>query len=571
MNRESTTRENVVLPDCYAGTDPFLSLGPPTGAALNLAVGTELGRFCIRRKMGEGRLGEVYQASDTVRGCDVAIKVARTAPPGATGLASLLKHEKAMYDRVHDNQHVLKVNDVFLIPYGGLELLVLSMEYADGGTLRDWLQEHRQDWSTRRRLGSSLIRQICLGVAALHEAGVGHLDLKPSNFLFVGGVLKVADLGASVFLTTDDLPAALPVRSSRSSFEVGTACYNSPEHFRAGPEDLDERSDIYSLGILIYEILSPRGRPPFRGDYERLRELHTSVPAPALEGGTETQARVVRRCLEKDPSKRYQTVRELLDDLEGTEALHEENPATARVEALWADICASLEQGWLTCARAACRRLLKLDPGHEDAREMSEQLDERFEHAGRIYATIEGKIDSSGLEELIQLACAATERYPGHPAAATVLIQLEGKATRYSVSMEEGLRALAHSDWEGAKDAFERARNGNPGSPAADRAVRFATGIVEQIQESRRLMDVAVASGAFTQARQLADDLDEYLLTRRNEAISFLAEIERTGPPGSAGRNQGPHCPWDRTRMAPLEQGRLNCPGVPAGNQRINN
>ena len=535
MGYDAMTRKHTVLPSRSTQTDPFLSLGSPSGAPLDLPVGTRLDRFCVREKLGHGSLGEVYRAHDTVTGCDVAIKVASVTSPESDGPALLLKHEKAMYDKVQHNEHVLKANDLFPAQYGGIDLLVLSMELADGGTLSDWLDTYRHEWATRRRLGGSLIRQVCLGVMALHEVGVRHLDLKPSNFLFVNGVLKVGDLGASVFGGVGDLPLALRCQAFKYTVEVGTACYNSPEHFTAGPEDLDERSDIYSLGNVIYEILSPKGHPPFQGGCQRLRQLHTSVPAPALEGATDVEAHVVRRCLEKDPAKRHQTVRDLLDDLEGRAGPCQEMQSESQVEVLWADACASLEQGQLSCARALCGRLLKLDPDHEGAQEMSRQLDERFDRAAGIYSTIDSKMDLSGLEELITLAVMAAELYPDHPAASAVLIQLETKATRYSHSMEEGLQAMTRSDWQIARDRFEKAQRDDPGSVAAERAVRFAVGILDQIQESRQLMDLTVENGAFAQARQLADELDEYLLARREEAVSFLAGAGRARQAISAG------------------------------------
>jgi hypothetical protein len=528
MTIDSPTRENAALHHSGVDINPFLSLGPPPGALLDLAAGTELGRFRVGEKLGEGSFGEVYQAYDTVDECEVAIKVVRADLPGSAALTSLLKHEKVMYDRIHDNRHVLKINDVFPVRRNGMELLVLSMELADGGSLQDWLTTYRRDLSTRRTLGGAYIRQIGLALAALHETGICHLDVKPSNFLFVRGVLKIADLGAAVLLGAVVPSPASAWEPSESSVQVGAACYRSPESYTAGPGALDERSDIYSLGILIYEILSPKGLPPFQGDEERLRELHTHDPAPALEGATETEARVVRRCLAKDPSQRYQTVRDLLDDLEEATTLRRTEPSKERIEALWADACTNVEQGRFGCARAFCRRLLRLSPDYEDAQEMLVQLDERLEQAGRIYTIIESRMDSHGLDELIKLAMAAAEFYPGHPASCVVLIQLETKACQYRAFMEEGLLALCRSDWEGANDWFQKARSCDPGATPAERAARFAARILEKIEECHELMERSTRP----RARQLAADLDEYLLDRRNEAISFLTNLERTGEPG---------------------------------------
>jgi len=525
-------------------TDPFLTERPRRDVSVDLARGTKLDRFCIRKKLGQGSLGKVYQAHDAVNERDVAIKVVTVASPECIALASLLKREKAMYDRVRNNEHVLKVNDVFPVQHNGMEWLVLSMELADGGTLRDWLKEYRRDCSTRRKLGRPYIRQMCLAVAALHEAGIGHVDVKPSNFLFANGVLKIADLGASVLLGTDGSSLSSKWKATDPDVKAGTPCYRSPEHNTARAEDLDERSDIYSLGIVIYEILSVKGRPPFEGDEDLLCKLHASVPAPALEGGSEAEARIVQRCLEKDPAKRYQTVRELLADLEGRPDTHDDRDSEAKIEALWADACASLEQGQLHRVRVLCRHLLSLDPDHPDAGEMVQQLDERFEQAGQIYATMGSQMESSGLAELIQLGDTAAQLYPQHPAAVTALIQLAARSERYRMAMEEGLRALARSDWQVARDWFERARSCDPGSLAAVRAVRFVTGILEQIQESRGLMDVAVENENLAEARRLADGLDQYLLERREEAVSFLADYEN-------GRSSNPSRGNDTDDVSP--------------------
>lgn len=526
MSIDSMTTKSAVSPHYGTQVNPFLSLGAPPNTPLDLPPGTTLGRFCIRRKLGQGSLGEVYHVHDTVNECDMAIKVATLGLLASTAPLTRLKREKHMYDRVRDKSHVLTVNDVFPIRYGGVELAVLSMELGDGGTLEDWLERYRRDWSARGTAGRAYIRQACLGLAALHEAGICHLDLKPSNFVFVGRTLKVADLGAAVLLAADDSFLASSRQPSWSDIEVGTACYRSPEHFTASPDDLDERSDIYSMGVLIYEVRSPKGRPPFQGDYDRLRELHTRVSAPALEGAVEAEARVVRRCLEKDPAKRYQKVRDLLDDLEGVLNHSEEKNTGMRAEELWADACVNLEQGWLDCARALCRRILRLAPDHEDAQEMLTQLDERFQQAGRIYETINSQRDSSGLLELVRLAIAAAELYPGHCDSCSTLIQLETKAEQYSVSMRSGLVASSCGDWDAARDWFAGARRHDASSVAAERAWRFSAGVLEQILESRRAIDVALRDGAFPHARRLADGLDEYLSARRNEAASLLQDLE---------------------------------------------
>jgi len=246
---------------------PFLSIArghrrrPPS-----LPHNTELGRFRIHRHIGSGSIGEVYAAHDTTRAHDVAIKVVDVGPSSAGHTEEQLQQEQHLYDRVQDHRHVLKVHDLHVVPWDGTMLMVLSMEHADGGSFRQWLLSRRSDIEVRRTRGIEMFKEICRGVAAIHGAGVVHLDLKPENFLLVRGVVKVADFSLSRYL--ESLAPSSP--SGQFGAEdhpcPGTPAYMSPEHFNAPhPDDLDARSDIYSLGVVLYEILNPKARPPFGG------------------------------------------------------------------------------------------------------------------------------------------------------------------------------------------------------------------------------------------------------------------------------------------------------------------
>ena len=187
MSEYGTETSSVLNRTDAAGVNDanaFLSLAPTASTEFSFAAGTKLDRFDIVRMLGRGSIGQVHLAHDEFSEQDVALKIVRLGSGQADELASLLRYEKSMYDKVRDHRHVLKVNDIHQVRYGGAEFLLLSLEYADGGSLRQWLTEHVNDWPVRRSQGMEYFKQLCKGVAALHEVGASHLDPKPENFLF---------------------------------------------------------------------------------------------------------------------------------------------------------------------------------------------------------------------------------------------------------------------------------------------------------------------------------------------------------------------------------------------------
>ena len=357
------------------GANPYLSLTVRADSAmLDLAPGARLDRFVVKQLLGRGGASAVYLAEDTVRSDDVAVKLTPVGPSDPGVSAEQLQREREVYDRIQDHRHVLKVHDVHLVRHGAMRLLVLSMEHADGGAFRQWLAAN--DWQTRRTEGLTHFKQICLGVAAIHECGLIHGDVKPENFLFVDGVLKAADFGFSACVQRLTRRLDSTDEDRRAEFEAGTPAYMSPEQFVAPyREDLDARADIYSLAAVLYEILHPQCRPPFGGTYARLRDLHLHAPPPALPEASEAVAHVVARCLQKDPDDRCQSVHELLDCLEGRHVSAINVAADAdlgsdvadQIAAAWRQACDLFEDRRLGPAADVCRRIVQACPDHADA------------------------------------------------------------------------------------------------------------------------------------------------------------------------------------------------------------
>ena len=521
----------VVIPPTQP--DPFLSVIPGEDRIRPFIEENEqLDRFLIKRHLGSGSLGDVYLAHDSVRAHDVAIKVVDIGPCNSESVGRQLQHEQGLYDQIQDHRHVLKAYDLHQVPWGGTALLILSMEYADGGSFRQWLHDHREDHQTRRTEGLGHFRQICLGVEACHKAGVINCDVKPDNILFVQGQVKIADLGLSFIVNRLMAGRYSPLRRQENDDDGGTPAYMSPEHYTCmDHDDLDARSDVYSLGIILFEILSANCHPPFRGSYRRMRELHTQVQAPSLPDVSEREAGVVKRCLEKEPIRRYQCVGDLLDDLEGRDCGRlggDGDEPIDNAHGSWPQACDCIEWRRFDEASRLCRLVLDEKPEHDDAKRLLQQLEERDTRARQLYSTIERGMDGSsyGLDELSELLLEAIETYPDHPAGHVVQVRLDLRAKQYRAAMEEGVSCVQDGEWESALEWFQRARQLNPGGSEADRSGRTVGRILEEVRDARRRIDDAISAGDCDRALAEARGIDRYTDQVRN-AVGFAAAGDR--------------------------------------------
>jgi hypothetical protein len=254
-------------------------------------------RFTLLSELGRGGMGVVWKARDEETGQIVALKLLHAAFAVDADYVTRFERELELAKRIH-SAHVVEV-----LGYGARGgTPYLSLEYVDGPSLRELLASHGPyEWPEAK----DLLVQITQGLADAHAAGVVHRDLKPSNVLIdPDGVAKLADFGIAKGL---DL-----TRVTGTSTLLGTPAYLAPE----GP--LDERSDLYSLGIVAYEMLT--GGPPFTGStYQEVIVRHIRE-APDL-GKLPPEARdMVGWLLEKDPAARPQRASALLPVLYGATA-----------------------------------------------------------------------------------------------------------------------------------------------------------------------------------------------------------------------------------------------------------
>jgi serine/threonine protein kinase len=272
-----------------------------------LASGTRVGSYRIESPLGEGGMGTVYRAHDAKLNRPVAIKFLSDRVADASGRRRFQREAQMASSLNHP--HILTVHDVG--EFGERQYLVT--EFIEGGTLKDWIRQEKRTW----RQIVELLTGVADGLAAAHGAGILHRDIKPAN-IFVGrnGYAKLADFGLARLAANQphsDETNTSTAEETRVGDIIGTIAYMSPE--QASGRSLDARSDIFSFGVVLYELLS--GRRPFDGasDLEVLQKVIHGTPEPLSADVPIALRMVVEKALEKDPAERYQTTRDLVVDL----------------------------------------------------------------------------------------------------------------------------------------------------------------------------------------------------------------------------------------------------------------
>jgi len=281
----------------------------------NQLIGARLGPYEVASLLGAGGMGEVYRARDTRLGRDVAIKV--LPAEFASDPERLRRFEQeARAVAALSNPHILALFDVGThegAPYIVTELL-------EGESLRERLGGGAMP--VRKAVETAV--QIAQGLAAAHEKGIIHRDLKPANvFVTKDGHVKILDFGIAKLVAprslTEPAQATTVVEATEVGTTLGTVGYMAPEQVRG--QSVDNRTDIFSFGCVLYEMLS--GRSPFRRGTaaDTASAILHEAPAPlagtvrnippAIEG-------IVTRCLEKSPEDRFQSARDLAHDLSAT-------------------------------------------------------------------------------------------------------------------------------------------------------------------------------------------------------------------------------------------------------------
>lgn len=322
---------------------------------MHLSPGLRVGPYEVRELRGAGATGEVWLARDARLGRDVALKVLR--PDAPAGGPALLEEARAASALSHPA--VATIYEAGEAAVGGKPVAYIAMELVDGPTLG----EHARAGAPPGEL-VALVEQVAEGLAEAHARGVVHRDVKPSNILVSGGRAKLVDFGLATRVTgldQDALETLTPGEAARlpSPGIAGTAAYMSPEQVRG--EELDGRSDVFSLGAVLWELLAGRRAFPGATVGAVLASVLGHHPEPLARANPavpEALSDAVARMLEKERSRRPASMRAAADALAAArQGLRpsrgggEECPATVAVVA-FTNLSARPEDDWLGVALA---------------------------------------------------------------------------------------------------------------------------------------------------------------------------------------------------------------------------
>ena len=294
---------------------------------MTISSGTKLGRYEIRSKIGAGGMGEVYLAQDTRLDRKVALKILPAdLAANQDRMRRFVQEAKAAAALNHPNIATIhEIGESDGVNY-------IAMEFIDGVTLREKI--HQELTELRKLL--RFLQHAAEGLARAHAAGIVHRDLKPDNIMVTrDGHAKILDFGLAKLIepppvsgvdSSEVATAVMPQHSTPGAI-MGTVGYMSPEQAQGKISEIDQRSDIFSFGCILFEAVT--GKKPFEGE-SVIKSLHMVVyepPPPIADLNPSAPAelqRIVRRCLAKDPEDRYQTIkdvaielRELRRELEG--------------------------------------------------------------------------------------------------------------------------------------------------------------------------------------------------------------------------------------------------------------
>lgn len=291
LNSQSVDDSNV---------SPSIETLPPNDPSDTLS--TPFSRYEIRRELGRGGFAVVYMAFDTELARNVAIKIPRAK--NFTGERALQTFVREARNAARlDHEGIVRVHDV----QRDQNSVVIVQQFIDGNNLSEYAR--KRSLSTRAVV--ELLVRVCRAVAYAHQQRVWHRDLKPANILIDADAKPhVADFGLA--LTEDS-------QHEQAGEIAGTPAYMSPEQVRGESHRLDGRSDIWSIGVILYELLT--NQRPFNGDtnsqlFDEIQHREAKSPRMANPLIPQELCRICTKCLAKQSSDRYQSATDLIDDLE---------------------------------------------------------------------------------------------------------------------------------------------------------------------------------------------------------------------------------------------------------------
>ena len=274
---------------------------------MTIQIGDSINQYLITDRIGEGGMGVVYLAEDMRLKRKVALKFVSNASLDSTQEIARFHREARAAARLN-HPNICTVYEL-----GEAEdKTFIAMEYVEGITLKERMRQGKIEEGEIR----TWLKQIAEGLQTAHEAGVIHRDIKPANIMLTDkGLIKIMDFGIAKL-------AGSETELTQVNSTIGTIAYMSPEQARG--EDIDQRTDIWSVGVILYELTT--GRRPFSGAFREAimyAMMHEDPPAPSAINPTvlEDLDGIITQCLKRDRRVRYESLGDVLAVLEGREVV----------------------------------------------------------------------------------------------------------------------------------------------------------------------------------------------------------------------------------------------------------
>jgi eukaryotic-like serine/threonine-protein kinase len=482
---------------------------------------TKLGKYEIKGELGSGAMGVVYRAEDPRLDRPVALKTTNAEVAGNPSLLKRFYREaQAAAKLTHPNiVTIYEIDEANGVPF-------IAMEFLEGENLQKIISD-RKNLPILRKL--QIIIDTCKGLDYAHQRGVVHRDIKPGNIVVLNnGQVKIVDFGI----------ARVGVSSmTRTGVVLGTVMYMSPEQVQA--QTVDARSDVFSLGVVLYELLTYQ--TPFPGEDvpSILYKIMNDPPEPITKFIPQCPPQVeqiVLRALAKDREQRYQTAEDVAFDLQRiADSLKRDT-----VDVYLQQGQRSLQKGDFTIAKECLQKVLEIDSSHELAKSLlseareSIQSRQRAQKIERNLRQANEAIQAEHYEDAFGFLEEVLRLDPAHPEAQKykqLAVEQRDRAEKIRRHLERAEKLAAEADFHRAKTELESVLANDPGNAAAKSMMNW---VLRELTEQDRVRQVQqylegartrLAEKNFAKANELLDKARE--LDPANIEIEALTRMAR--------------------------------------------